>query len=158
MNTKTLYYVDDQDDYLATLETELAIIQSDYQLNSRFVGMIPAERFMGEVDKSLTLNDSDLFLIDVNMPTPRELKRISKIWPTNHLGDDQYCGIALAAWLINDNKVQKERIAFITHWNSEQGEHEKALKELKIKFDSDSGAANYFTKDGSPSITKWNVL
>lgn len=121
---KTLYYVDDEDNQVAALETWLAVANSGYTLKPYTQGDRVAQ-FMEEV---ATAGSDDRFLLDVFMPPPRPL-RLQDVWPAQHAGEAQYCGIALAVWLVNKKGIAASRIALYTHVDR-QAEHEATLKQL----------------------------
>lgn len=124
-----LYYVDDQTDYKATLSHIMSIATTSLPDLKMYTDV---ESFMKDVEKT-SPDSSDSFLLDINMPVPRRLKTQPGIWPADHAGEDQFCGIALAKWLLNKSYASnQDQVAFITHWETLQGEHEAAIRKLNI--------------------------
>jgi CheY-like chemotaxis protein len=138
-----LYYVDDQSDYRTNLSHIVADAIADTNITPDIKYYEEVERFMMDIT---TADPSDAFLLDINMPVPRRLKT-QRVWPTGHLGEDQFCGIALAKWLLVKASARKEQIAFITHWDNLKGEHETAAIEL--------GIDEYFTKHDPKPLQGW---
>lgn len=138
-----LYYVDDQTDYKATLSHVMSIATAGTTSIPDTKMYTDVESFMKDVEKA-SPDPSDGFLLDINMPVPRWLKTQPNIWPANHAGEDQFCGIALAKWLLSKSyAANHDQVAFITHWETLQDEHEAAMQELSIgniKFNKKSEA------------------
>jgi hypothetical protein len=147
-----LYYVDDQMDYIASLNSSLAIADPGSKLKfESYVGVNRAvERFMDAIQKS-PLDPLDAFLLDINMPAPNRLKLARNVWPDGHAGDHQFCGIALAKWLVIKNPVASQQIAFITHWEILRVEHQEVAGKLNLTITND----NYFPKNDSIPLQRW---
>lgn len=142
--TTFLHYVDDQTDYHASLEMALAMAGNKPELKS-WLGGDAVEKFMREIHPTAT----DRYLIDINMPVPRELKKLA-IWPKSGV-DPHSCGIALAKWLVEKKKCDIARIAFSTHWGQENIRIQEELEELII------GPGKVFNKnfEGIQELLKW---
>jgi len=124
-----LFFVDDQEDFLPTLEV---VVAHTPKLNmERYVGSNKAvERFMTAIKKDPQRPNEHFYILDINMPVPNQLK-LEPIWPKEYQGDYQYCGIALAKWLSNQG-TPNDHIALCTHWSSERDRHQELLEELEL--------------------------
>ncbi len=141
-----LYYVDDQSDYKANLSHIVSNAIAGTTITPDIKYYEEVERFMVDIT---TADPSDAFLLDISMPVPRLLKTYRGIWPQDHPGAGQFCGIALAKWLLDKSLADKQQIAFITHWDIQESEHKKAAEELGI---DDVG---YFTKNDPVPLRDW---
>lgn len=106
-----LYYVDDQTDYKATLSHIMSIATTSLPDLKMYTDV---ESFMKDVQKTPP-DSSDSFLLDINMPVPRRLKTQPGIWPADHAGEDQFCGIALAKWLLNKSYASNQDQSSVHH-------------------------------------------
>jgi hypothetical protein len=129
---KKLFYLDDQEDTLSSLETIFyEIIQPNVIQLKKEVGTNQiVQAFMNKIEEENA--EQHYYILDINMPVPKKLKLKGGIWPQNHLGDNQYCGIALAKWLHTEKEVPKEHIALLTHWVNFEETHKDVLSELQI--------------------------
>jgi hypothetical protein len=129
---KKLFYLDDQEDTLYSVETifdeilEPSILELELHVGSYQV----VEAFMNKMEELDT--EQHRYVLDVNMPASKKLKQIRGIWPQDHLGDSQFCGIALAKWLYTKKGVPQENIVLLTHWVNFKETHKYVLTELKL--------------------------
>lgn len=127
-----LYYVDDQLDYKETLSLIIEHAIAQPIRASMLNQYTDVDRFMRDIEAAIR-DPLDGFLLDINMPVPRRLKTKMNIWPTGHAGESQFCGIALAKWLLQRNHAHDpSQIAFLTHWDALEDRHEAATMELSI--------------------------
>jgi hypothetical protein len=127
---KKLFYLDDQEDTLSSLENifyeivDTKILELEPEVGTRQI----VQGFMKKIKEN---PEQHYYILDINMPASRELKQIRGIWPQDHLGDIQFCGIALAKWL-TEKGVPQDHITLLTHWVNFEETHKDVLSELKI--------------------------
>jgi hypothetical protein len=131
---KKLFYVDDQEDTLYLIKTlfDEMVFRSVLELELKLyvgTGRI-VQIFMNKMEKQNA--EQHYYILDINMPIPRQLKLQAGIWPQDHPGDSQYCGIALAKWLHTKKDVPQKHIALLTHWVDLQEFHQNVLSELEL--------------------------
>jgi DNA-binding LytR/AlgR family response regulator len=129
---KKIFYVDDQEDTLSSVETIFyeklnpSVIELELHVGSYLV----VQAFMNKIEEQYT--EQHCYVLDINMPTSRELKLTRGIWPQDHLGDSHFCGIALAKWLHTKKGVPQEHIVLLTHWVNFKETHQDVLSELEV--------------------------
>lgn len=131
--TQKIYFVDDQEDTIYSLQTIFdEIFNSDIlELNREYVGTDNiVQRFMKDIEEQNA--EEHYYILDINMPASKQLKLKGRIWPEDHIGDNQYCGIALAKWLHTEKKVPQEHIVLLTHWVNFEETHKDVLSELEL--------------------------
>lgn len=124
-----LYYVDDQRDFLPSLQMDIAWVDN---INLKdYVGAYQPAEFLKAFEAGHIPKDSAAFLLDLAMPTPPILLKNDGLWANNERGDDHFCGIALAKYL-KENGIDLSKIALITHWANLETAHNQALEQLQL--------------------------
>lgn len=142
----TLFYVDDQDLLVPTINEIIRFRYDDWHLEHYAPPRTVAD-FMSDMDQYQG-TQGDRFLFDIFMPVPRRLS-LSSFWPEKRQGDEHFCGITLAKWLNHEKNVAACCIAFLTHVDRPT-EHRNALSQL---FESQQPA--YITKSHVTVLDNW---
>ncbi len=148
--TSAVCYVDDEPLFLDTLNSVVATSSHDVRVNE-FIGHNAVELLMTFVDRNSDDVAGMRFLLDINMPVPARLKY--KEWPERHIGDHQFCGLALAKWLASERGVPESRIALLTVWRDLKQLHEEELRELQLRVGP--GAITYIRKENHSDLAAW---
>lgn len=141
-----LFYVDDSTLMVHTLREVLKPLSDTWRLVAIAEPRAPA-RFMTLMTESRH-DTADRFLLDVFMPAPRALRMLD-VWPAGYTGDDQFCGLALARWLMTAHEIEHSRIGLLSHVDAERDHHQMLARMFEHK------PPSYFRKAHLGRVHEW---